>query len=73
MSLVALTSLERRGQAQLRLLLTFQGHRHRFGVTAVGIVHAVDGDASVRREAEEWADAIHPSSIARPRRQNRRG
>jgi hypothetical protein len=39
----------------------------------MGVVHAVDGDAPVRREAEEWADAIHAASIARPRAKNRRG
>jgi len=39
----------------------------------MGVVHAVDGDAPIRREAEEWADTIHPASIARPRAGNRRG
>jgi hypothetical protein len=39
----------------------------------MGVVHPVDGDAPIGREAEEWANAIHVPSIARPRLKNRRG
>ena len=73
MTEVALAAGVRWREAQLSLLLPAERLWWRFGVASVAGVDAVDHGASVTDQAEQRADAIHPPSIAMPRRSGATG